>query len=183
MKSRYSTLRSIGTLALVAAWIILILGVIGAFATWFGLGGLARDLELPGSVGFAAAIPVLLGGIFGFLQFYILGKVLHLLVDGDDTQQEILAATKNISIEPAPDSAALEISGELKRQSKLIASTLESTEEIKTQVADLDTKVEAAVAPVDEVTTVVVETLDKDGEVIETDVVTEIIEALDDDTK
>ncbi|MEI2689302.1 MAG: hypothetical protein V9H69_06135 [Anaerolineae bacterium] len=36
MKSRYQGLRGFGTLALVIAWILLILGILAAIGTWLG---------------------------------------------------------------------------------------------------------------------------------------------------
>ncbi len=46
MKSRYNGLRTIGTLALILAWVVLILGIVFGVATWLGLGAFQNALDL-----------------------------------------------------------------------------------------------------------------------------------------
>ena len=153
MKSRYQGLRGFGTLALVIAWILLILGILAAIGTWLGISSLATALTGEGA-GWSifAAIPGLLFAIMGFIQFYIIGKVLHLLVDLDttalDVQQKVQAPAESTAADASAD-----ISGELKRQAKLIASNLEATQSLQQQVSSLQTRIggqlpAAAVAPV-----------------------------------
>jgi hypothetical protein len=79
VKSRYGSLRVLFTLAL-------ILGIAGALAAWFGLGGLLDDIAVGIRwIAWFGVVPTLLWGILGFLQFFVIGKVLHLLVDLDET--------------------------------------------------------------------------------------------------
>ena len=84
------TLRRIGTLSLVLAWVLLAIGIIAAIAMWITLGGIAKSIAaIPGSISLVGAVPSLLFGIGNFLQFFVLGKVLHLLVDVDERTQGI----------------------------------------------------------------------------------------------
>jgi len=149
MKSRYGALHTIGTLAVILAWVLLALGVIAFLATWLGLGGLLRSLEVSaGAIPLTVALPGLLLGIIGFLQFYVLGKTLQLLVGLDDTTRGITADLKKVQ----PGDSAQEISGELNRQAKLISETVETTRQIKDQVANIETMLTPAIpAPVEEV--------------------------------
>ncbi len=95
MKSRYGVLRTLGTLSIILAWVLLILGVAVGVVAWFGISQIMTTLmnaiDLPeglqalGTVGpLAGLVPALLWGIGGFVQFFVIGKVLHLLVDVDD---------------------------------------------------------------------------------------------------
>lgn len=138
MKSRYSALRTIGTLALILAWVILILGVLAAIGSWIGLNNLLDAMNLQaGGVAFGGAIWILIVAILGFLQWYVLGKVLHLLVDVDDTT---LGISQQVQ-EPVPTAQpGAEISGELKRQAQLIAANLETSQEIQQHVIALEDK-------------------------------------------
>lgn len=119
MKSRYGVLRTLGTLSIILAWVLLILGVaVGVFA-WFGISQIMTTLmnaiDLPeglqalGTVGpLAGLLPALLWGIGGFLQFFVIGKVLHLLVELDDRST----------------SMAQEIKRQVSNQEALVAATL-----------------------------------------------------------
>ncbi len=142
MKSRYQGLRGFGTLALVIAWILLILGVLAAIGTWLGIGSLATALTGQ-RVGWSifAAIPGLLFAIMGFIQFYIIGKVLHLLVDLDATALDVQQKVQAPEGSTAAGDGSTEISGELKRQSKLIASNLEATQSLQQQVGSLQARI------------------------------------------
>jgi hypothetical protein len=142
VKSRYQGLRGFGTLALVIAWILLILGILAAIGTWLGIGSLATALtgERAGWSIFAA-IPGLLFGVMGFIQFYIIGKVLHLLVDLDNTALDVQQKVQAPEGSTAAGDGSTEISGELKRQSKLIASNLEATQSLQQQFGSLQTRI------------------------------------------
>lgn len=89
MKSRYGVLRTLGTLSIILAWILLILGIAAAIFGWWGIGQLLRAIDLPqplaGLGPLMGVLPPLLWGIAGFLQFFVVGKVLQLLVGLDDT--------------------------------------------------------------------------------------------------
>lgn len=146
MKSRYQGLRFIGTLSLVLAVVLLIIAVIAAIGVFAALGGLRSTLAeynitLPGVLSWGAAIPALVWGLASFLVFYSLGKTLHLLVDLDNTTRS-MAAKPEAQAAPAAD-ANVQISDELKRQATLITSTLEATQGLQMQVAQLETKVAA----------------------------------------
>lgn len=144
MNSRYGSLRTIGTLSIILAWISLILGVIGALAVWFGVGGWLNAIAvLPGWIPLVGAVPALLWGIGGFLWLYATGKVLHLLVDVDERTMGISQGVGKLPTDSPPE---LEIAGELKRQAKLIASNLESTQALSQQVASLEEKLIATPA-------------------------------------
>jgi hypothetical protein len=151
VKSRYQGLRAFGTIALIIAWILLILGILSAVGTWLGINALSRQLTAAGtSAGgwsLAVALPPLLFGIFGFIQFYIIGKVLRLLVDLDETaldvQQKVQAPEASA---PAGDGGA-DISGELKRQAKLITSNLEATQALQQQIGSIQSRIGALAAP------------------------------------
>lgn len=150
MKSRYQGLHFIGTLSLILAWVLLILAIIAAIGAFAALGGLRSvlaeyNITLPGALSWGAAIPALLWGLGSFLVFYSLGKTLHLLVDLDNTTR-LMAEKPEAQATPVAD-ANLEISGELKRQATLIASTLEATQGLQKQVAQLETKVAAPALP------------------------------------
>ncbi len=148
MKSRYQGLRGFGTLALVIAWLVLIVGILAAIGTWLGIDAVATQLTGQ-SVGwtFFLAVPGLLFAILGFILFFITGKVLHLLVDLDatalDVQQKVQGAPA-----AASDDGGAEISGELKRQAKLIASNLEATQGLQQQIGSLQSRLGVSAAPV-----------------------------------
>lgn len=148
MKSRYQGLRGFGTLALIIAWILLILGILAAIGTWLGVSSLATALDVPGG-GWSifAAIPALLFGIMSFIQFYIIGKVLHLLVDLDATTLDVHKAVQTPAASAASSDAGAEISGELKRQAKLIASNLEATQSLQQQVGSIQSRIGGLLTP------------------------------------
>ena len=147
MKSRYQNLHRIGTLSLILAWVVLILGILGTIGVWFGLNlvsdSLRTNFDVANGLGPApllAALPSLFLAVLVFLQFYIIGKVLHLLVD-----LESRSAPSQQTIQPAAATTATtdggaEISGELNRQAKLIASNLEATQAIQQQLASLQVR-------------------------------------------
>lgn len=89
MKSRFRVLQTLGTLSLVLAYILLILGIVAAFGAWAAVRGLGNSIDLPGWVSVIGIVPPLLWGILGFLQFFIVGKVLQLLVGMDETTLNI----------------------------------------------------------------------------------------------
>ena len=112
-----------------------------------------------GVIGFTA-LPGLLFGFLGFIQFYIIGKVLHLLVDLDNTTLNVQEKVQSQSGPAASVDAGAEISGELKRQAKLIASNLEATQSLQQQIGSLQARagsLPAPVAPAAAVVTVVEE--------------------------
>lgn len=147
MKSRYQGLRAFGTLALIIAWIILILGILAAVGTWLGINTLATELTgRSAGWSFFAAIPGLFFAIMGFIQFYIIGKVLHLLVDMDGTVLDVREKVQTPAAAAAGDGSG-EISGELKRQAKLIASNLEATQSLQQQLGSLQSRIGGLAAP------------------------------------
>lgn len=92
MTSRYGILRTFGWLSIALAVILLILGIGGAIWGWSTLNNfVSAGVGLPGSLPLAGAVPPLLLGLLGFFQFFVIGKVLHLLVDMDDSVQKALA--------------------------------------------------------------------------------------------
>jgi hypothetical protein len=152
VKSRYQNLHRIGTLSLILAWVVLVLGILAAIGIWLGLNQVSSSLrtnfEIPNGLGPApllAALPGLLAAVLVFLQFYIIGKVLHLLVDLE------ARSAPNQQTAPAVATPATsgdsEISGELNRQAKLIASNLEATQAIQLQLASLQTRMSGGAAP------------------------------------
>lgn len=152
MKSRYNSLRTIGTLALILAWVILILGILAGVASWIGLRSvqnLLNGFDLNVSLGplpILGVLPGLLWGILGFLVYYAIGKTLHLLVDVDERTIQL----RQSADQPAVASDSLtEASGEMKRQAKLIAANLEATQDIQRQLASLESRlgVSTAVVP------------------------------------
>lgn len=156
MKSRYQGLRGFGTLALVIAWILLILGILAGIGSWLGINALT-------DAGWSifTAIPGLLFGFLGFIQFYIIGKVLHLLVDLDNTTLNVQEKVQSQAGPAASVDAGAEISGELKRQAKLIASNLEATQSLQQQIGSLQARtgsLTSPAAPAAAVVTVVEET-------------------------
>jgi hypothetical protein len=92
MTSRYGILRTFGWLSIALAVILLILGIVGAIWGWSTVSSfVSAGVGLPASLSFAGALPPLLFGLWGFFQFFVIGKVLHLLVDMDDSVQKALA--------------------------------------------------------------------------------------------
>lgn len=88
--SSHENLRRIGTLSQILAWVLLVIGVVAAIGLWMTLNGLSQTITaIPGSIALVGAVPSLLFGIGNFLQFFVLGKVLHLLVDVEGTTQQI----------------------------------------------------------------------------------------------
>jgi len=148
VKSRYQGLRSFGTLALVIAWILLILGILAAIGTWLGISSLATQLtgQRAGWVIFSA-LPGLFFAILAFIQFYIIGKVLHLLVDLDDTALDVQQKVQTPAAAAGASEASADISGELKRQAKLIASNLEATQALQQQLSSIQSRIGAVAAP------------------------------------
>lgn len=153
MKSRYNGLRTIGTLSLILAWVVLILGIALGIASWLGLSAVQSalngfDLNVNlGPLPILGVIPGLLWGILGFLVYYAIGKVLHLLVDVDERTMQLRLAVEQPA---AAEDSGGEISGELKRQAKLIAANLEATQDIQRQLAAVEGKMSGsqAVVPV-----------------------------------
>lgn len=149
MKSRYNALRTIGTLALILAWVVLILGIVAGIATWLGLSAVQNtlngfDLNLNlGPLPILGVVPGLLWGILGFLIYYAIGKTLHLLVDLDERTLQLNAA---VAQPAAADDSGSEMSGELKRQAKLISANLEATQDIQRQLAAIESKMGLAPA-------------------------------------
>ncbi len=91
MTSRYGILRTLGWLFIVLAVILLILGIGGAIFGWSIVNNfISAGVGLPGSLTLVGALPPLLIGVWGFLQFFVIGKVLHLLVDLDDSVQRAI---------------------------------------------------------------------------------------------
>ena len=148
MKSRYQGLRGFGTLALIIAWILLILGILAGIGSWLGINSLTTALDVP-NAGWSifALVPGLLFGIVSFIQFYIIGKVLHLLVDLDATTLDVQDKVQTPAGSAASTDAAAEISGDLKRQAKLIASNLEATQSLQQQVGSLQSRIGGLLAP------------------------------------
>jgi hypothetical protein len=147
VKSRYQGLRGFGTLALIIAWILLILGILAGIGAWLGINSLTTALDVP-NAGWSifAAIPALLFGILSFIQFYIIGKVLHLLVDLDATTLDVHQKVQTPAASAGATDAGAEISGELKRQAKLIASNLEATQSLQQQVGSLHSRIGGMIA-------------------------------------
>jgi uncharacterized membrane protein len=119
VKSRFGVLHTLGTLSLILAWVLLILGIVLALVAWFGISQLMDQLmsaiDLPESLSvlstvgpLAGLLPPLFWGIGGFLQFFVIGKVLHLLVALDDKSE----------------SMAQEIKRQASNQEALVAATL-----------------------------------------------------------
>lgn len=143
MESRYKRLRTIGTLALVLAWVLLVLGIGLGIVSWLGLSSaqsLIDSTDLGVNLGLLpifGAVPGVLGGLLGFLVYYSIGKVLKLLVDLDERTMQ--------SGQSAPQPAAasdplVEASGEMKRQAKLISANLEATQDVQRQLAALEAR-------------------------------------------
>lgn len=148
MKSRYQGLRTFGTLALIIAWLLLILGILAAIGAWLGISSLTRALEVQGGGwSIMAALPPLLFGLLGFIQFYIIGKVLRLLVDLDETTLDMHEKVQQAGTPAAAADSGADISGELKRSAKLIAANLEATQSLQQQVTAMDGKLGALRAP------------------------------------
>lgn len=92
MTSRYGILRTIGWLSIALAVILLILGIGGAIFGWSIVNNfVSAGVGLPSSLLLVGALPPLLAGIWGFVWFFVVGKVLHLLVDLDDSVQRAIA--------------------------------------------------------------------------------------------
>ncbi len=152
MKSRYQNLRRIGTLSLILAWIVLVLGILSALGVSLGLNQLGNSLRtnfdyqgfFPSPI--LAALPGLLFAVLIFLQFYIIGKVLHLMVGLDERTLVAEQSTQLSATAAASPETSTEISGELNRQSKLIASNLEATQGLQQQFASLQARLSGAPA-------------------------------------
>jgi hypothetical protein len=146
VKSRYQNLRRIGTLSLILAWIVLALGILSTIGVWLGLSQLGNSLRtnfdyqgfFPSP--FLAALPSLLIAVLIFLQFYVIGKVLQLMVDLDERTLVSQQDTQPASTAGVAKGAETEISGELNRQAKLIASNLEATQGLQQQFASLQAR-------------------------------------------
>ena len=146
MKSRYQNLRRIGTLSVILAWIVLVLGILSAIGVWFGLSQLDKSLQtkfdyegfFPSP--FLSALPGLLIAVLVFLQFYVIGKVLQLMVGLDERTLVSQQVTQPAATTAVSTGADTEISGELNRQSKLIASNLEATQGLQQQFASLQAR-------------------------------------------
>ncbi len=146
MKSRYQNLRRIGTLSVILAWIVLVLGILSAIGVWLGLSQLSNYLQttfdyqgfFPSPI--LAALPGLLIAVLVFLQFYVIGKVLQLMVGLDERTPVAQQVTQPAATTAVSTDADTEISGELNRQSKLIASNLEATQGLQQQLASLQAR-------------------------------------------
>jgi len=149
VKSRYNGLRTIGTLSLIIAWITLILGVLFGIATWLGLNSVQNalsgfDINVNlGPLPIFGILPGLLWGILGFLLYYAIGKTLHLLVDVDERTMQMRPSVEQ---PVAVDETGSEVSGEMKRQAKLIAANLEATQDIQRQLAAIDSRMSGGLA-------------------------------------
>ena len=147
MTSRYQSLRVFGTLAVIIAWVILIVGLLAAFGSWRAAQSVAAALEVSNTqMTWLAALPGILVAILGFIEFYAIGKVLHLLVDVDGATQDVQRKLSAPIVAESAPGAGAEISGELKRQAKLIASNLEATQALQKQISSLSTRLAAQAA-------------------------------------
>lgn len=150
MKSRYQNLRRIGTLSLILAWIVLVLGILSALGVSLGLNQLGNLLRtnfdyqgfFPSPI--LAVLPGLLFAVLIFLQFYIIGKVLHLMVGLDERTLVAKSETQPAATAAVAPGADTDISGELNRQAKLIASNLEATQGLQQQFASLQARLSGA---------------------------------------
>lgn len=153
MNSRYKGLRAIGTLALILGWLTLILGVLGAIGGWIGIRSVLTQLGATGSGwSIMAILPGLLIALLGFFQLYIVGKVLHLLVDLDSTTLDVQKKMQTPAFTPMVGDGITDISGELKRQAKLIASNLEATQALQSQFGTLQSRLGSAPSAVAAIT-------------------------------
>ena len=91
-------------------------------------------------------MPGLLFAVLIFLQFYIIGKVLHLMVGLDERTLVAEQSTQLAATAVASPEAGTDISGELNRQAKLIASNLEATQGLQQQFASLQARLSGAPA-------------------------------------
>ncbi|MBN1259722.1 MAG: hypothetical protein JXB35_03490 [Anaerolineae bacterium] len=91
MEKRYGVLRFIATLWKILAWIVLVLGILGAIASLIGgiAGGLdartMRDLGIPGFVsgtliGVMVFVVALVGAVLQFLVLYAAGEVVSVFL-------------------------------------------------------------------------------------------------------
>ncbi|MDX9956053.1 MAG: hypothetical protein RBT75_18285 [Anaerolineae bacterium] len=92
MEKRYGVLRFISTLWKILAWVVLVLGVLGAIATL--VGGLAggfldpailRQLGLPSDlggtfVGVAGFLSILIGSVLQFFGLYAVGEIISVFL-------------------------------------------------------------------------------------------------------
>ena len=74
----------------------------------------------------------------------IVGKALHLLVDLDETTVDVQQKMQTPTAAAPASDAAADISGELKRQAKLIASNLEATQALQQQLSSIQTRIGSA---------------------------------------
>lgn len=108
VKSRYGFLRTLGTLSVAIAWILLLLGVLAAVGGWLGMTALRRAVDVPAAFNLIGVVPPLIFAVSSFLWFYIVGKVLKLLVDMDDTTMDLAKTLKEHLAQPqAPPAAAV----------------------------------------------------------------------------
>lgn len=106
MKSRYGFLRALGSLSVAIAWILLILGVLAAVGGWMGMTAFRRAVDVPAAFTLVGIVPPLIFAVSSFLWFYIVGKVLKLLVDMDDTTMDLSKTLKDHLAQPQPPQPA-----------------------------------------------------------------------------
>lgn len=96
MEKRYGVLRFIATLWKILAWVVLVLGVLGALATLVGgLTGFAndammREMGVPGMVsgaflGVAGFFGILLGTVLQFFMLYAVGEIISVFLSIEES--------------------------------------------------------------------------------------------------
>ena len=99
---KYGCLRAIGYLILIAAWIVLILGVGGAVTSWLTGARLFSGIQL-GIIQVGASLMLLLA-LALFFQWFVLGSVLTLMTDLErNTRQNALAVDRLVALSEAPE--------------------------------------------------------------------------------
>ncbi len=113
MEKRYGVLRFIARLWKILAWIVLVLGVLGAFGTLVGgiFGGADSQIwrqlgMLPlvsgMAVGIVGFLGVLITTVLQFVAFYAAGEVLSLFIDIEDNTRTVALSLRSLSLPERP---------------------------------------------------------------------------------
>jgi hypothetical protein len=118
---RFGVLRFFGTLLKVLAWIVLVLGIIGAIGAVVAGAGLIEDFlnqagltALTGrgaAGGILAGIGILLAGLFYFLLLYVAGEALHMQLAVEENTRLTAALLLRMHQDGQPESTGYAAGG------------------------------------------------------------------------
>ncbi len=86
---KYGFLRVVAFILKLLAWLALLGGIVGAIISRTSLGGLLESLNLPAWLPGAGSVGVLLLCVVWFVQLFVFGSILSLLIDIEENTRAL----------------------------------------------------------------------------------------------